>query len=93
MAGNVAVSAVLLLPGMGRQWALRSLLGLGWVALDLLNFGMGLNPSVRPDCFYPTAPSIEWLQQDKTNFRIMGLGHGSCTRYAGALWDNGHARL
>jgi hypothetical protein len=74
MAGNVIVSAALLLPGMWRQWTLRTLIGLGWLTVDLLSFGMGLNPSVRHDAYYPSAPPVEWLRQDKTNFRILGLG-------------------
>ncbi|HEY1788791.1 MAG TPA: hypothetical protein VGJ73_11570 [Verrucomicrobiae bacterium] len=74
MAGNVVVSGALLLPVICRHYGLRSLIGMGWIALDLLSFGMGLNPSVRRDCFYPGAPSIAWLQQDKTDFRIIGLG-------------------
>ncbi|HEV2331158.1 MAG TPA: YfhO family protein, partial [Verrucomicrobiae bacterium] len=74
MAGNVLVSIALLLPLIIRQYSLRSLIGLGWIALDLLSFGMGLNPAVRCESYYPGAPSIEWLQRDKTNFRIIGLG-------------------
>jgi hypothetical protein len=74
MAGNVVVSIALLLPLVGRNCGLRSIIGLGWVTLDLLSFGMGLNPSVRRDCYYPDAPSIRWLQQDKSDFRIIGLG-------------------
>ncbi|HEV2456627.1 MAG TPA: YfhO family protein, partial [Verrucomicrobiae bacterium] len=74
MAGNVIVSVALLLALIGRQWGLRTLVGLGWIALDLLSFGNGLNPAVRRDCYYPATPSINWLQQDKGDFRILGLG-------------------
>ncbi|HXC35551.1 MAG TPA: YfhO family protein [Candidatus Acidoferrales bacterium] len=74
MAGNVLVSAVLLLPLISRQFGLRSLIGLGWIALDLLSFGMGLNPAVRRESYYSSAPSIEWLQRDNTDFRVIGLG-------------------
>lgn len=74
MAGNVVVAGALLLPSISRQWAIRSIIGLGWVTLDLLSFGMGINPTVSRDDYYPDAPSIKWLQQDKTDFRILGLG-------------------
>lgn len=74
MGGNVLVSVALLVPVITRLYGLRSIIGLGWIALDLLSFGMGLNPAVRRDCFYPSAPSIRWLQQDKSNFRVLGLG-------------------
>ena len=74
MAGNLVVAGALLLPSIGREGAVRSIIGLGWVTLDLLSFGMGLNPSVSRDEYYPGAPSVEWLQRDKTDFRILGLG-------------------
>jgi hypothetical protein len=74
MGGNVLVSAVLLLPLISRQYGLRTFIGLGWIALDMLSFGMGLNPAVRHDCYYPSTPPIQWLQRDKTDFRIIGLG-------------------
>lgn len=74
MAGNLVVAGALLLPSIGRQPAMRSVIGLGWVTLDLLSFGMGINPTISHDDYYPGAPSIEWLQRDKTDFRILGLG-------------------
>lgn len=74
MAGNVVVSAALLLPTIARQYGLRSIIGFGWISLDLLSFGIGLNPAIRRDEYYPETPSIQWLQRDKTDFRIIGLG-------------------
>ncbi|HTV41669.1 MAG TPA: YfhO family protein [Candidatus Sulfotelmatobacter sp.] len=74
MAGNVVVAGALLLPSIGGQRVMRSIIGVGWVTLDLLSFGMGINPTISHDDYYPGAPSIGWLQQDKTNFRILGLG-------------------
>ncbi len=74
MAGSLAVSAVLLLPSMRRHAGTRALLGLGWVAVDLLNFGRGLNPAIPHSSYYPPTPAIEWLQQDKSDFRILGMG-------------------
>ena len=74
MAGNALVAGALLLPSIGRQSAMRSIIGLGWVTLDLLSFGIGINPTISHDDYYPGAPSIDWLQQDKADFRILGLG-------------------
>ena len=74
MAGNVVVAGALLLPSIGRQSAIRSIIGLGWVTLDLLSFGKGINPTISRDDYYPGAPSIQWLQRDNTDFRILGLG-------------------
>ena len=72
LLGSFATSAALLLPSVSRQWKLCSLIGLGWIAVDLLIFGMGINPTVSHDAYYPSAPAIDWLHQDKTNFRILG---------------------
>ena len=74
LAGSLAASATLLLPSMRRHPGIGAVLGLGWVAVDLLNFGMGLNPAIPYSSYYPDTPEIKWLEQDKTNFRIMGLG-------------------
>ncbi len=74
MVGSVAASVALLLPSISQQWRLRSLFGLGWVAVDLLSLGMPLTPALARDDHYPQTPAIEWLQRDKTDFRIIGLG-------------------
>lgn len=72
MLGSLAASGALLLPSMRRHGKLYSLIGLGWVAADMLNFGMGINPAIPRSSYYPTAPAIEWLQRDKSDFRILG---------------------
>lgn len=72
LVGSLAVSAALLLPSMRKQLNLYCAIGLGWVAVDLLVFGIGLNPTISREAYYPTTPGIEWLQRDKTDFRVMG---------------------
>lgn len=74
LGGSLIASAALLLPSLARHPGFRSMLGLGWVAADLLNFGMGLNPAIPHSSYYPSTPAIEWLQRDKGSFRIFGLG-------------------
>jgi hypothetical protein len=42
------------------------------VTVDLLVFGMGYNPAIPRDRYYPSTPAIEWLKQDSTSFRVWG---------------------
>jgi hypothetical protein len=72
MAGSLAASVGLLLPSVRRHGLLYSLIGLGWVAADLLVFGRGINPAIPRESYYPKTPEIEWLQKDKSDFRILG---------------------
>lgn len=74
MAGAALATGPLLLPSVSRHPGLRSILGLGWVAADLLVFGMGINPSMPHNSYYTTTPAIDWLERDKTDFRLLGLG-------------------
>jgi hypothetical protein len=46
--------------------------GFGWTAFDLLCFGIGYNPALPRDLWYPRTPAIEWLQKDDSLFRIFG---------------------
>ena len=41
------------------------------VLIDLLAFGIGYNPSIRPEFVYPDTPAVKFLKQDKSLFRIM----------------------
>jgi hypothetical protein len=72
LAGSLVVSVALLLRFINRQRWLCLAIGLGWVTVDLLVFGMGYNPAIPRDCYYPSTPAIEWLKQDTTNFRVWG---------------------
>ena len=68
----MVASAALLLPAIFRKYWLSVAIGLGWVTVDLLIFGMGYNPAISRDLYYPATPAIEWLKQDPANFRIWG---------------------
>jgi hypothetical protein len=72
LAGGWAVSAALLLRYIHGQRGLVAAIGLGWVTVDLLVFGMGYNPAIPHDRYYPGTPAIEWLKRDSANFRIWG---------------------
>jgi hypothetical protein len=67
----VAGFIFLKLPSSAR-W-LRTIVVLGWTTVDLLAFAMHYNPAITRDRYYPTAPAIEWLQKDRSTFRILGL--------------------
>ena len=41
------------------------------VLIDLLTFGIGYNPSIRPEFVYPDTPAVSFLKQDKSIFRIL----------------------
>jgi len=69
--GNLVVSVVLLFWRAGRR-CLCSSIGLTWIAVDLLAFGMGYNPEIPRKNYYPETPAIQWLKQDPANFRIWG---------------------
>jgi len=47
---------------------------IGWTAFDLLWFGMGYNPAISRDRYYPRTPAIDFLQKDSSLFRIFGAG-------------------
>jgi len=71
--GLVATGVVVLWPVSRGRW-LPTVVGLGWTAADLLWFGMGYNPAIPRDRYYPGTPAIEWLEQDHSLFRILGGG-------------------
>jgi hypothetical protein len=73
LAGSLVVSGALFLRALNRQNGLGSVIVLGWVAVDLLASGMGYNPAISRDCYYPATPSIRWLKrQDPASFRVLG---------------------
>jgi len=71
LAGSL-VAGVGLVIGQLRP-SLRVAIGLGWIATDLVKFGMGYNPSIPHDRYYPATPAIEWLRQRPGDFRILGI--------------------
>ena len=72
LVGSLVASVVLLFRPINRRRWLALALGLGWVAVDLLGFGMGYNPAIPRGDYYPGTPAIEWLKQDPTLFRVWG---------------------
>jgi hypothetical protein len=50
------------------------------LALDLVSFGTGFNPALRPAEFYPTPPALAYLQAHAGGYRVM------VARKAGLLW-------
>ncbi|MGA3284069.1 MAG: YfhO family protein [Verrucomicrobiota bacterium] len=74
LAGSLVASGVMVLwRARWRRWGLITVC-LGWTAADLLWFGMGYNPSIPHDRYYPGTPAIEWLKKDASSFRIIGGG-------------------
>jgi hypothetical protein len=73
LAGGMA--AVLLSAFWPARWNGRVPMAvcLGWTAGDLLCFACGYNPAIPRDRYYPPAPAVEWLQQDRSLFRITGV--------------------
>jgi hypothetical protein len=77
--GSLIVAGIIFLklPAIGRRF--RMFLVLGWTAVDLFTFANGYNPAITRDCYYPSAPAISWLQQDKSVFRVFGLHNALIT--------------
>ena len=73
--GSLIMAGFMLVKLSSNDRWLRTLLVLGWTAIDLLVFARGYNPAITHDRYYPNAPAIEWLQKDRSSFRILGLGN------------------
>jgi hypothetical protein len=71
--GLVVSCAVMLRPARWGRWGCRAVC-FGWTAVDLLCFGMGYNPAIPRDLYYPATPAIVWLKQDPSVFRVLGGG-------------------
>jgi hypothetical protein len=71
LGGLVFIVALVVWPKRWFAWAAF----LVWAAIDLLWFGTGYNPAISRDRYYPSTPAIQWLRQDPSAFRIMGIGH------------------
>ena len=71
--GVGTVLVAVLWPANWKGWILMGLC-LGWTTVDLLHFGMGYNPSIPRDLYYPPAPAITWLQRDHSLYRVFGGG-------------------
>lgn len=71
LAAAFIESFILILLVAARQQFLARAVALGWTAIDLLVFGMGYNPAIARENYYPATPAIEWLQRDTSDFRIV----------------------
>ncbi|HEX4120932.1 MAG TPA: YfhO family protein [Verrucomicrobiae bacterium] len=70
-AGLVVTIFLTSWPKSWKAWA-PAVLCVGWTAIDLLCFGTGYNPAIPRARYYPETPGIEWLQKDRSLFRIFG---------------------
>jgi hypothetical protein len=71
--GLIASGIVAVWRGRRTGW-IPATICLGWTAADLLWFGMGYNPAIPRDRYYPRTEAIEWLKQDSSMFRVLGIG-------------------
>lgn len=74
LAGGLLATTIVVLWPSRRAGRIPTAVCLGWSALDLLWFGMGYNPAIPRDRYYPTTPAIAWLQNDHSIFRVLGGG-------------------
>ena len=71
--GLIATGVMVLWPSRGGRW-IPTAVCLSWTTFDLLWFGIGYNPAIPRDRYYPATPAIEWLEKDNSIFRIFGGG-------------------
>ncbi|HEX4121721.1 MAG TPA: YfhO family protein [Verrucomicrobiae bacterium] len=69
--GMTAVVVLVLWPANWKAWIPMAAC-LIWTAFDLLYFASGFNPAIPRSLYFPKTPGIEWLQKDRSNFRIFG---------------------
>ena len=74
LAGGLVATGVAVLWPVRRSPWVPTVACLGWTAIDLLWFGMGYNPAIPRDRYYPGTPAIEWLEKDHSIFRVLGGG-------------------
>ncbi len=68
--GVISVGLVLWPVRWGGTVAL--MVGLAWLAIDLLWFGLGYNPAIPRELYYPRTRAMKWLEKDQSIFRILG---------------------
>jgi hypothetical protein len=71
--GMLAVLFLALWPADWKSW-MPTAVCLGWTAVDLLCFATDYNPAIPRSLYYPSTPAIQWLQKDKSQFRVFGGG-------------------
>ena len=72
IGGVLAASAVVFLASAARGGK-AGLLALAWLPLELLYYGMGYNPALPRELYYPKTPALEFLSQDRSLYRVLGL--------------------
>jgi hypothetical protein len=73
VGGLIAIGVLVFWPKQRSRWFAQAIC-LGWAAGDLLWFGLGYNPAIPHDRYYPRTAAIEWLQQNASAVRIFGWG-------------------
>jgi len=70
---SVVAAVFIILYPWHRGKKIPKILALVWVCFELLWFAMDYNPSIRREAYYPKTPSVSFLQQDDSLFRIASL--------------------
>lgn len=53
---------------------LAKITALAWCSFELLCYGTGYNPAAARSMYYPQTKALEFLRQDASLFRVLGLG-------------------
>ena len=73
-AGGTAAAVLAVMIGKKTSRPYVKAFCLAWTCFELLWLGIGCNPAVSRSAYYPTTPAIERLRQDRSLFRIFGIG-------------------
>jgi hypothetical protein len=73
VGGLIAVGVLVFWARQRRRW-FAQVICFSWAAGDLLWFGLGYNPAIPRDRYYPRTAAIEWLQQAASVSRVFGIG-------------------
>ena len=93
LSGSAVASGVVVLwRARWRRWV-PMMVCLGGTAVDLLWFGIGYNPAIPRDRYYPLAPAVEWLKMDASTFRILGGGTAPFPNTAAVFGLSERARM
>ena len=70
--GGLVAAVMVTRRWLGPRWI--PTLCIGWTAVDLLWFGMGYNPAIPREHYYPATGAIRFLQADPSVFRVFSAG-------------------
>ena len=68
LGGGLGAAVIVTRRWLGLRWI--AALCIGWTAADLLWFGMGYNPAIPREHYYPATGAIRFLQADSSVFRV-----------------------